>query len=88
MNLMEYQGKELFKRVGIPVPRSQHCNTPDEAAKFVAEHPGWETEPFESAFTGDYGRFDSLADLFRQIGHDERVHKQESLAQAAASRFR
>jgi succinyl-CoA synthetase beta subunit len=40
MNLMEYQGKELFKRVGIPVPRSQHCNTPDEAAKFVAEHPG------------------------------------------------
>jgi len=54
----------------------------------VAEHPGWETEPFESAFSGDYGRFDSLADLFRQIGHDERVHKQESLAQAAASRFR
>ena len=26
--------------------------------------------------------------LFRQIGHDERGHKQESLAQAAASRFR
>ena len=26
--------------------------------------------------------------LFRQIGYDERVHKQESLAQAAASRFR
>jgi demethoxyubiquinone hydroxylase (CLK1/Coq7/Cat5 family) len=59
-----------------------------EYMEFVAEHPGWETEPFESAFSGDYGRFDSLADLFRQIGHDERVHKQESLAQAAASRFR
>ena len=59
-----------------------------EYMEFVAEHPGWETEPFESAFTGDYGRFESLADLFRQIGHDERVHKQESLAQAAASRFR
>jgi hypothetical protein len=59
-----------------------------EYMEFVAEHPGWETEPFESAFTGDYGRFESLADLFRQIGHDERVHKQESLARAAASRFR
>ena len=47
-----------------------------------------DAEPFESAFSDDYVRFDSLADLFRQIGHDERVHKQESLAQAAASRFR
>jgi succinyl-CoA synthetase beta subunit len=40
MNLMEYQGKELFRRAGIPVPRSQHCSTPEEAAKFVAENPG------------------------------------------------
>ena len=72
-------GTELIARV----PSAEH-----EYMEFVAEHPGWETEPFESAFTGDYGRFDSLADLFRQIGHDERVHKQESLAQAAASRFR
>lgn len=40
MNLMEYQGKELFRRAGIPVPRSQHCTTPDEAAKYVAENPG------------------------------------------------
>lgn len=40
MNLMEYQGKELFRRAGIPVPRSQHCATPDEAAAFVTENPG------------------------------------------------
>jgi succinyl-CoA synthetase beta subunit len=40
MNLMEYQGKELFRRVGIPVPRSRHCTTPDDAAQFVAENPG------------------------------------------------
>jgi hypothetical protein len=59
-----------------------------EYMEFVAEHPGWETEPFESAFSDDYARFESLADLFRQIGHDERVHKQESLAHATASRFR
>ncbi|HLI94958.1 MAG TPA: ADP-forming succinate--CoA ligase subunit beta [Candidatus Baltobacteraceae bacterium] len=40
MNLMEYQGKELFRRAGIPVPRSQHVTTPDEAAKFVGANPG------------------------------------------------
>jgi hypothetical protein len=26
----------------------------------------------------DYGRFDSVADLMRQISHDERCHKRES----------
>jgi succinyl-CoA synthetase beta subunit len=40
MNLMEYQGKELFRRAGIPVPRSQHCTNAEEAAKFVAANPG------------------------------------------------
>ncbi len=40
MNLMEYQGKELFRRCGIPVPRSQHCNTPDEVAAFIEKNPG------------------------------------------------
>jgi succinyl-CoA synthetase beta subunit len=40
MNLMEYQGKELFRRAGIPVPRSKHVTNPDEAAAFVGEHPG------------------------------------------------
>ena len=37
--------------------------------------------------TADYGRFESLADLFRQIGYDERVHKEESLAWMAQPRF-
>ena len=37
---MEFQGKELFRRCGIPVPRSQHCNTPDEVAAFVEKNPG------------------------------------------------
>ena len=40
MNLMEYQGKELFRRAGIPVPRSQHVTTADEAASFVGGNPG------------------------------------------------
>lgn len=55
---------------------------------FVTEHPGWEHEPFGAGFADEYGTFDSLADVFRQIGHDERIHKLESLAQMAQPRFR
>jgi ubiquinol oxidase len=53
----------------------------------VAEHPEWEDTAFESQFAKDYGSFRSLADLFRQIGHDERFHKQESLSRLAEPRF-
>lgn len=35
MNLMEYQGKELFKRAGIPVPRGHHALTPQTVAEFL-----------------------------------------------------
>jgi hypothetical protein len=31
---------------------------------------------------------DSVADLFRQIGHDERFHKEESVRALAEPRFR
>jgi ubiquinol oxidase len=58
-----------------------------EYATLVSEHPEWEELAFESAFIADYGSYDSLADVFRQIGHDERVHKQESEAQLDAPRF-
>jgi ubiquinol oxidase len=59
-----------------------------EYMTLVTEHPEWQQEPFVSEFEADYGRFDSMADLFRQIGHDERVHKEESLAQMRQPRFR
>jgi ubiquinol oxidase len=59
-----------------------------EYAQLVAENPCWESEPFESKFTSDYGEYDSIADVFRQIGHDERVHKLESEAKMAVPRFR
>ena len=39
------------------------------------------------AFTDDFGRYDSLADLFRQIGYDERLHKLESEHHLGAARF-
>ena len=59
-----------------------------EYMTLVTEHPEWEKQPFTSAFEADYGSFESLADLFRQIGHDERVHKQESVAQMRQPHFR
>ena len=58
-----------------------------EYMKYVAENSALEQVPFESAFGEDYGRFASLADLFRQIGYDERVHKLESLARLDNARF-
>lgn len=58
-----------------------------EYMEFVREHPEMEQERFESLVSQDYGRFASLADLFRQIGYDERVHKEESLAWLTAPRF-
>jgi len=36
--------------------------------------------------TADDGRFESLADLLRQIGYDERVLKEDSLAWMTQSR--
>jgi ubiquinol oxidase len=59
-----------------------------EYALFVEENPQLEARPYEGLFAEEYGRFDSLADLFRQIGHDERVHKEDSLARIADPRFR
>lgn len=55
---------------------------------FVAEHPEFEDLSFESQFAADYGDFDSLADLFRSIGRDERMHKEESLVALSKPRVR
>jgi len=58
-----------------------------EYALLVEENPAWEHEPYDGSFADDYGRCDSLADLFRQIGYDERLHKLESEANMTLPRF-
>ena len=58
-----------------------------EYMEFVREHPELEQESFTSIFEDDYGRFDSVADLFRRIALDERQHKEESLARIDSGRF-
>ncbi len=54
---------------------------------FAREHPELERVPFESAFKKDCGDFDTMADLIRQIGIDERRHKEDSMRRIAMARF-
>lgn len=54
---------------------------------FAQEHPELEHIPFESAFKKDYGNFATMADVIRQIGYDERVHKNESMMKLGMARF-
>lgn len=58
-----------------------------EYMQFVQENPAFENEPFESEFKVDYGNLKNLADLFRRIGLDERIHKEESLSRIQNARF-
>jgi succinyl-CoA synthetase beta subunit len=39
MRLLEYQGKELFAKAGIPVPRGRVAATVEEAVEIMREHP-------------------------------------------------
>jgi ubiquinol oxidase len=59
-----------------------------EYALFVDENPGLDDRPYHGLFADDYGHFDTLADLFRSIGRDERIHKEESLMRMGEPRFR
>jgi ubiquinol oxidase len=52
-----------------------------EYMRFVAEHPELELMPDPGTYAAEYGRCRSVADLLRQIGHDERTHKLASLAE-------
>jgi len=54
---------------------------------FAQEHPELEGVPFDSAFKKDYGDFATMADVIRQIGYDERVHKNESMVKLGMARF-
>jgi ubiquinol oxidase len=58
-----------------------------EYALLVEENPQWEERAFESSFAADYADIATWADLFRQIGYDERIHKVESLEAMERPRF-
>ena len=58
-----------------------------EYMTYVADHPELDDQPAEHSFEVEYGAFASLGDLLRQIGHDERMHKNESLDHMQEPRF-
>jgi ubiquinol oxidase len=47
-------------------------------AEMVVENPAWETTSWGSSLCAECGEHASVADLIRQISHDERCHKRES----------
>jgi ubiquinol oxidase len=58
-----------------------------EYALLVDEQPWLNDIPYNGEFAESYARFPSLADLFRQISVDEKIHKEESIAQLRNPRF-
>jgi succinyl-CoA synthetase beta subunit len=40
MKLMEYQGKDLFRRAGIPTPSGVYATTAEDVQSYIAAHPG------------------------------------------------
>jgi hypothetical protein len=59
-----------------------------EYAAYVEANPQHDDVPYDGDFVNEYGAFDSISDLLRQISYDERMHKQESIAQIQTARFR
>lgn len=57
-----------------------------EYMTFVADHPELEFLPDPGTYAAEYGYHRTVADLFRQIAHDERMHKEDALAKAAEPR--
>src|SRR4051812_38778949 len=55
MDLYEYQGKELFKRFGIPVSEGRLASTPDEA-RAAAEELGGTVVVKAQVLTGGRGK--------------------------------
>lgn len=47
-------------------------------AEFVRDHPELEQQPWASDTCAGYGDYATVADLLRQVSHDERCHKRES----------
>jgi ubiquinol oxidase len=54
----------------------------------LVEEAAWLNDiPYNGEFADSYARFASLADLFRQISVDEKIHKEESVAHLRNPRF-
>ncbi len=74
MDLLEYQGKQIFARHGVPVPAGQPARTPDEAAR-AADEVGYPAVVKAQVQVGGRGKAGGI-----KIAQD----RGEALAQAEA----
>ena len=58
-----------------------------EYMTWVDDHPELDSTAWESAFIDDDGHHATVGDLFRSIGNDERLHKEESERSITDARF-
>lgn len=58
-----------------------------EYMQYVADHLEIDDEKWESEFKEIYGNYETVGDLLRRIGLDEREHKESSMAHMKQSRF-
>jgi len=67
-------------QTGLELPAQRPLRRPRPNTSTCSTSPNTELEhqPDPGAFAADYGRYAGLADLLRQIGHDERTHKQKA----------
>ena len=71
----------------VPYQAWERDHAEREYMAYVAAHLEMEDQPFESLAAADNGSYASVADVLRQIGHDERVHKLESTAAQPATKL-
>jgi hypothetical protein len=70
-------------RLQLPADAAFEDHAEHTYMEFVAQHPELDEMLFRSQLGDVFGHVDTLGDMLRQIGHDERTHKLESLGEAA-----
>jgi len=76
----------LFAAISLPRALRFNAEFEDHAeheyARFVEAHPEWEGQPLQSSIANPSGDLATWGDVFRQIGLDERAHRDHSFALA------
>jgi len=58
-----------------------------EYMQYVQDHPEVDDQKWESTFKADYGNYETVGDMLRRIGLDEREHKELSQKEVDQARF-
>ncbi|MFN8133310.1 MAG: ADP-forming succinate--CoA ligase subunit beta [Solirubrobacteraceae bacterium] len=75
MDLLEYQGKQIFARHGVPVPAGQPARTPDEAARAADEvgYPAVVKAQVQVGGRGKAGGIKIAQDRAEALAHAEAI---------------